>query len=373
MSGSSATTPVKPGRADPNGGVEVQLEDLTRTYGAVKALDGLNLTLAPGELVALLGPSGCGKTTALRILAGLDDATSGRVLVAGKDLSKVSANKRDMGMVFQAYSLFPHMTTRQNVEFGLKLRKISAGERKKRAMHMLELVGLETQSERYAHQLSGGQQQRVALARALAFEPSVLLLDEPLSALDAALKGQILAYLERVVAEWHIPTLFVSHDIADVGRLSDQCVLIERGKVLWTGTWNESFGHALLTTATGGLSLQNVLRVWGLTPVGDHVEGRVGGQSLFLPMPAMLSDHVIVSFFPRDVTLARATVTGVSIRNQLEGTVRLVLPFPDRVYVAVDVGQFLWAEVTPEAARELKLASGSRVVCLIKSSALRVV
>ncbi len=229
MSGSSATTPVKPGHADPNGGVEVQLEDLTRTYGAVKALDGLNLTLAPGELVALLGPSGCGKTTALRILAGLDDATSGRVLVAGKDLSKVSANKRDMGMVFQAYSLFPHMTTRENVEFGLRLRKVSAPSRKERAMEMLTLVGLDSQSERYAHQLSGGQQQRVALARALAFEPSVLLLDEPLSALDAKVRAQLRDEIRRVQLEVGTTTLFVTHDQEEALAIADRVGVMRAG------------------------------------------------------------------------------------------------------------------------------------------------
>ena len=123
-------------------GVEVRLEDLRRSYGPVHALDGLSLTLAPGELVTLLGPSGCGKTTALRILAGLDEPTSGRVVVGGRDLTPVPANKRDMGMVFQAYSLFPHLTSRANVEFGLKLRGVPAGRRRTRALEMLELVGL---------------------------------------------------------------------------------------------------------------------------------------------------------------------------------------------------------------------------------------
>ena len=152
--------------------VEVRLEGLSRHYGPVVALDHLDLTLQPGELIALLGPSGCGKTTTLRLLAGLEDADTGRITVGGRDLTRVSAAKRDMGMVFQAYSLFPHMTVRQNVAFGLRLRKVSAAQRDERAIEMLDLVGLSTQADRYPHQLSGGQQQRVALARALAIEPA---------------------------------------------------------------------------------------------------------------------------------------------------------------------------------------------------------
>ena len=178
--------------------VAVELQDLTRTFGSVRALDGLNLRIEPGELVALLGPSGCGKTTALRILAGLEEATSGSVLVDDRDISRVPANKRDMGMVFQAYSLFPHLTVLDNVAFGLKMRGVGTGERRSRAAEMLELVGLSAQSGRYADELSGGQQQRVALARALAVRPRVLLLDEPLSALDAKVRTQLRDEIRRV-------------------------------------------------------------------------------------------------------------------------------------------------------------------------------
>src|SRR4029077_1928475 len=154
-------------------GVAVELNDLTRVYGSLKALDGFTLHMEPGELVALLGPSGCGKTTALRILAGLDEATSGTVSVGGQDVSSVPANKRDMGMVFQAYILFPHLTVLDNVAFGLKMRGKPKRERTSRAADMLDLVALSAHKHKYASELSGGQQQRVALARALAIQPRV--------------------------------------------------------------------------------------------------------------------------------------------------------------------------------------------------------
>src|ERR1017187_9061256 len=163
--------------------VERRWGGLRRHYGAVVALDRLDLAMAPGELVALLGPPGCGKAATLRLVTGLEDADAGRITVGGKDVIHLPASKRDMGMVFQAYSLFPHMTVRQNVAFGLRLRRVSPAERDRRALEMLELVGLSTKADRYPHQISGGQQQRVALARALAIEPQVLLLDAPLSAL----------------------------------------------------------------------------------------------------------------------------------------------------------------------------------------------
>jgi putative spermidine/putrescine transport system ATP-binding protein len=213
------------------GGVEIRLENLRRRYGAVVALNGLSLTLAPGELVALLGPSGCGKTTALRLLAGLEEADEGRILIAGEDVTGRPANKRDVGMVFQAYSLFPHMTAWQNVAFGLQMRNVDARQRRRRAGETLELVGLSGFANRYAHQLSGGQQQRVALARALAIQPKVLLLDEPLSALDAKVRARLRDEIRRVQLEVGITTLFVTHDQEEALAIADRVGVMQSGQL----------------------------------------------------------------------------------------------------------------------------------------------
>jgi putative spermidine/putrescine transport system ATP-binding protein len=214
-----------------NRGLAVELNDLTRVYGSVKALDGLTLHIEPGELVALLGPSGCGKTTALRILAGLDEATSGTVLVGGRDVGSVPANKRDMGMVFQAYSLFPHLTVLDNVAFGLKMRGKAKADRLSRAADMLDLVGLGAHKNKYADELSGGQQQRVALARALAIRPGVLLLDEPLSALDAKVRVQLRDEIRRVQLEVGTTTLFVTHDQEEALAVADRVGVMSQGKL----------------------------------------------------------------------------------------------------------------------------------------------
>jgi putative spermidine/putrescine transport system ATP-binding protein len=217
-------------------GVDVRLEDLRRRYGPVTALDGLDLTLSPGELVALLGPSGCGKTTALRLVAGLEEADGGRIVVGGKDVTGLPANKRDMGMVFQAYSLFPNMTALQNVAFGLRLRSMRPAERARRAGEMLELVDLSAQAGRYAHQMSGGQQQRVALARALAIQPTVLLLDEPLSALDAKVRAQLRDEIRRVQLDVGITTLFVTHDQEEALAIADRVGVMKDGQLEQLGT-----------------------------------------------------------------------------------------------------------------------------------------
>ncbi len=207
------------------------MQGLSRHYGSVVALDKFDLTVQPGELIALLGPSGCGKTTTLRLLAGLEDADSGQITVGGRDITRLPASKRDMGMVFQAYSLFPHMTVRQNVAFGLRLRGVHSAKRDKQALEMLELVGLDTQADRFPHQISGGQQQRVALARALAIQPQVLLLDEPLSALDAKVRAQLRDQIRRIQLEVGITTLFVTHDQEEALAIADRVGVMRDGHI----------------------------------------------------------------------------------------------------------------------------------------------
>jgi putative spermidine/putrescine transport system ATP-binding protein len=219
-------------RAGANGaGAPVALHDLRRSFGTVHALAGLSLEIAPGELVALLGPSGCGKTTALRILAGFEYADTGSVTVDGKDVSRVPAAKRDMGMVFQSYSLFPNMTALDNVGFGLRMRKLRAADRNRRAGELLDLVGLSDQAKKYPNQMSGGQQQRVALARALAIEPRVLLLDEPLSALDAKVRLQLREQIRALQQRLGITTLFVTHDQEEALSMADRVGVMKDGKL----------------------------------------------------------------------------------------------------------------------------------------------
>jgi putative spermidine/putrescine transport system ATP-binding protein len=214
----------------------LELQKLQKKFGDFTAIHELDVALEAGEFLSLLGPSGCGKTTALRIVAGFERPTSGRVVVEGKDLTNVPANKRDMGMVFQAYSLFPNMTAEANVEFGLRIRGESGPARRTRVEELLELVGLTAAAKRYPHQLSGGMQQRVALARALAIEPRVLLLDEPLSALDAKVRVQLREEIRRLQTQLGITTLYVTHDQEEALSISDRVAVLSHGRIEQIGS-----------------------------------------------------------------------------------------------------------------------------------------
>lgn len=207
-----------------------------KMYGSESALDDFNLEVKPGELVSILGPSGCGKTTALRILAGFIEPSLGKVSVSGEDITSIPAQDRGFGMVFQSYSLFPNMTALENIQFALKLRKVSKEILSSKSKELLELTRMSDHANKYPNQLSGGQQQRVALARALAIEPSVLLLDEPLSALDASVREQLRDEIRSLQRRVGITTLFVTHDQQEALAISDRVAVMRSGRVEQVGT-----------------------------------------------------------------------------------------------------------------------------------------
>jgi len=210
----------------------VEAHGVRKTYSGKTVLAALDLTMEPGELVCLLGPSGCGKTTLLRIIAGFVTPDEGRVLIAGRDVTALAPSRRQMGMVFQAYSLFPNMTALDNVRFGPRVAGVARDEQLKRAQTLLDLVGLSQHMTKYPHQLSGGQQQRVALARALAVQPQVLLLDEPLSALDAKVRVQLRDEIRRIQRETGVTTVLVTHDQEEALSISDRVAVMNGGKLL---------------------------------------------------------------------------------------------------------------------------------------------
>ena len=208
---------------------------VTQRFGDFTAVDDIHLAIPAGQLTTLLGPSGCGKTTSLRMLAGYTQPTSGRIMIAGQDATRTPPERRGLGMVFQSYALFPHMTVAENVGYGLKLRKVAAPERRRRVEESLDLVGLGHLAASRPKKLSGGQQQRVALARAIAIRPTLLLLDEPLSNLDARLRVQMRAEIRRIQSETGLTVVLVTHDQDEALEMSDRMVLMRDGRIMQEG------------------------------------------------------------------------------------------------------------------------------------------
>ena len=251
----------------------VELDHVDKSFGANVVLHQLCLRVEPGEFVSLLGPSGCGKTTALRLIAGLERLNSGTVLMDDVDVTDIPTNKRDIGMVFQAYSLFPHMTALQNTMFGLEMRKVSATTAKQMAMESLEIVGLTELADRYPHAMSGGQQQRIALARALVTSPKVLLLDEPLSALDAQVRTQLRLELRRIQQSVGITTIFVTHDQEEALAISDRVAVMTDGRIEQIGTPEELYLEPATPVVAAFVGMSSLVRarahdeqadVWGI-------------------------------------------------------------------------------------------------------------
>lgn len=262
-------------------GTRVELHGIVKSYGGTRVLHGVDLDIAPGEFVSLLGPSGCGKTTLLRVLAGLEGAEEGTVLLGGGDVSRVPTNRRDIGMVFQSYSLFPHLRVVDNTAFGLRRRAVGKTEAARRALDALALVGLADLADRFPHQLSGGQQQRVALARALVTEPRVLLLDEPLSALDAKVRVQLRDEIRRIQLRLGITTVFVTHDQEEALAVSDRIAVMNSGRIEQIGSPEELYMTPANAEVAAFVGLSSV--VSGVAD-GEHVV--VWGQRLPLQTPA---------------------------------------------------------------------------------------
>ncbi|HEY6800273.1 MAG TPA: ABC transporter ATP-binding protein, partial [Agromyces sp.] len=246
----------------------VVFSHVSKSFGDTHALKDLHLEVSSGELVCLLGPSGCGKTTALRILAGFEWPDTGDVLVGGRSVLDVDARKRGFGMVFQSYSLFPNMTAARNIGFALQLKGIKGSARSARVDELLTLTGLTPHADKYPHQLSGGQQQRVALARALATQPPVLLLDEPLSALDAAVREQLRDEIRRLQLETGITTVFVTHDQSEAMAISDRIGVMNYGRLVQLGPPPEVYANPADDFVATFLGTSNAIQVIDGTVLG---------------------------------------------------------------------------------------------------------
>jgi putative spermidine/putrescine transport system ATP-binding protein len=311
------------------------IENLDKRFGGHRILKDISVSIAEGEFISLLGPSGCGKTTTLRCIAGFEQPDGGRILFGDRDMTAVLPEHRDIGMVFQSYALFPHMTVAENLGFGLEARRVPAPERQRRTVDVLGMVRLEGYENRFPRELSGGQQQRVALARALVIEPSLLLLDEPLANLDAALRDEMRYFIRELQQRIGITSLYVTHDQSEAMVMSDKIVVMHEGEIAQFGGPSDIYERPASLTVANFIGRSNTIRgviadVQGAAYVVDTPHGRVAAHG-----PAGLAggNDVLAMFRPEnvrtseprpadnllDVTVTKAVYQG-SIR---ELTVRL--------------------------------------------------
>ncbi|WP_067778733.1 ABC transporter ATP-binding protein [Actinomyces vulturis] len=333
-------------------GVGVTLDSLERQFGPTRALDHFSLHMNPGEMIVLLGPSGCGKTTALRALAGLETVDSGRIFIGDQDVTHIKAAKRDTAMVFQQYSLFPHMSVVDNVAFGLRVRGVSKKERNARAMENLELVGLSDQAEKFVHQMSGGQQQRVALARALTVRPRVLLLDEPLSALDAKVRVNLRDEIRRIQLATGTTTLFVTHDQEEALAVADRIGVMNKGKLAQIGSPEEIYNRPADEFVASFIGLTN--------RIPAHCQGDralIGQHTVPLLRPMHGEGEVLVR--PEHITLEPVT-QGKAQGGQPYVTGMSFLGAEARVRVDMG-GHDVIARLSPNQAAQIRVGDSVEV------------
>src|SRR6516165_1171194 len=311
--------------------VNVKFERVTKILGQSRAVDDLTLEIKPGELFFLLGPSGCGKTTALRLVAGFYIPDEGRIIFNERDQSRVPPHKRNTGMVFQNYALWPHMDVRNNVAYGLKMRRLSEPEKKQRVSRALETVQMESYARRLPNQLSGGQQQRVALARALVIEPDVILLDEPLSNLDAKLRIEMRAQIKDIHRKIGRTMIYVTHDQAEALSMADRIAVIRRGRVVQIGTPRQLYSFpesVFVADFIGGTNLlagtlEECNDLWMVRTETGLIRSANGEKKL------ARGDRVFCSIRPESLRLQ----TDASLSddgNRLTGEIQSIMYFGDR-------------------------------------------
>jgi putative spermidine/putrescine transport system ATP-binding protein len=317
------------------------LTDVRKQFGETVAVESFNLSAEKGEFVSFLGPSGCGKTTTLRMIAGFEKPTGGSIVINGEDVTYTAPNKRNVGMVFQSYALFPNMTVADNVAFGLKVRKRPADQIRKRVDELLEIVNLPDKGNRFPYQLSGGQQQRVALARALAFEPQVLLLDEPLSALDAKIRVALRKEIRSIQRQLGITTVYVTHDQEEALSLSDRVVVMNEGRIEQLGTPSEIYNFPATPFVASFVGTLNLLPA----TIVDAAAGRlaVAGQEIRAAKPATAGPggKVTIALRPESVEIGEAggsnRLTGqIEDVSFLGSIVRTRVRIADGVTVSLD-------------------------------------